>query len=247
MIKTQIEEFDKIFIEIKNKGWIKSKRKGSTGIGYTFESEINKEEDSLPIPDYKDIEIKTMRFYSKRKIHLFCSVPDGDYLFPLKRVIKTLGYPDKDNTELKFNQALNAKDYTEIGHYKRAKLVINDKEQKIDIVGFKGNYWLPLKIDVSWSYKSIREKVEQKIRYLAIIKALSKIENENEYFKYYKVNYYELKSIDHFFKALEDGIISISFTLKCNKNFDDENRIYSHGVSFTINEKDIETIYKKIK
>ena len=165
--------FGELLIKTKNKGWIKSKRRGPTGIGYTFESEIGKEEDSLPIPDYKNIEIKTVRLYSKRKIHLFCATPDGDFLYPLKRILKNLGYPDKKTGNLRFCHSLNAKEYTNIGYYKRAKLVMNNKENKIDLIGYKGDFWIPLKIDASWSYKCIKEKVERKIKYLVIIKALS--------------------------------------------------------------------------
>ena len=47
------------FLRIKQLGWIKSMRKGPTGVGYTFEELLNKKEDHLPLPDYKGIEIKT--------------------------------------------------------------------------------------------------------------------------------------------------------------------------------------------
>ena len=40
------------FEEIKEMGWIKSLRKGPTGIGYTFEKLIGKDEDSLCCPDF---------------------------------------------------------------------------------------------------------------------------------------------------------------------------------------------------
>ena len=45
----EFEEFKKIFEKVKNKGWIKSLRKGDTGIGYTFETLIGKKEENLPI------------------------------------------------------------------------------------------------------------------------------------------------------------------------------------------------------
>ena len=49
------------FEMIKNAGWIMSMRDGTTGIGYTFECLLGKEEESFPIPDYGTIEIKPSR------------------------------------------------------------------------------------------------------------------------------------------------------------------------------------------
>ena len=52
--------FEEIFKQIKEKGWIQSKRKGPTGIGYTFEELLGKQEDNMPIADFQGIEIKTV-------------------------------------------------------------------------------------------------------------------------------------------------------------------------------------------
>jgi len=43
---------------IKQKGYIKSVRRGSTGIGATFESLLGKHEESFELPDFHGIEIK---------------------------------------------------------------------------------------------------------------------------------------------------------------------------------------------
>ena len=81
----------KKFVDIRNMGWIQSKRKGTTGIGYTFETLLEKPEEHFPIPDFEDIEIKTMRKFSKKILHLFSITPDGDFLFPMKRALNILG------------------------------------------------------------------------------------------------------------------------------------------------------------
>ena len=59
------------FADTKRKGWIQSKRKGFSGIGYTFEKMIGKQDENLPIADYNNIEIKVKKRYSKGKITLF--------------------------------------------------------------------------------------------------------------------------------------------------------------------------------
>ena len=60
----EFKKFKELFEQTKKKGWIKSLRKGDTGVGYTFEKTIGKDEENLPIADYGSIEIKTTRKYS---------------------------------------------------------------------------------------------------------------------------------------------------------------------------------------
>ena len=69
-MKQSIIDLNKEFQRIKSMGLIESKRKGATGIGYTFECLLNKQEESFDIPDYKGIEIKTKYIYSRGKIWL---------------------------------------------------------------------------------------------------------------------------------------------------------------------------------
>lgn len=63
-MKNNIEELKKYFTTIKNNNQ-NSLREGNIGIGYTFETLIDKKEDNLPLPDFNGIEIKTKLGYSK--------------------------------------------------------------------------------------------------------------------------------------------------------------------------------------
>ena len=47
------------------------------------------------VPDYKGIEIKTRRTYSKSAITLFTAVPDGEEPKEIERIKNTYGYPYK--------------------------------------------------------------------------------------------------------------------------------------------------------
>ena len=44
---------------INDKGWIESKRKGNTGVGYTLERLFEIEENNFEIPDFIIFELKT--------------------------------------------------------------------------------------------------------------------------------------------------------------------------------------------
>ncbi len=80
--------------EIKEMGCIPSLRKGSTGVGYTFEHYFGVEENNIPIPDVGGIvEIKTTRRNSQSMITLF-TFNKGVWQINQKDLILQYGYLD---------------------------------------------------------------------------------------------------------------------------------------------------------
>ena len=236
------KEFDKI----RKKGWIESNRRGSTGIGYTLENLLNIEENSLPIADYQGIEIKTMRIFSKKNIHLFNAEPDGDFLFPHDRILKSVGYPSKKNKKYKiFMSAAYGDIYTSVGYSKKIRLIVNRKEEKIDFI-VTDKFYNTIPINVSWSFSLIKSKIEQKIKKLALIKANHKFVNGTEYFYYEHIDFYEIKNFDTFIKLIECGIIKVCFKINVFTEGIKEGKIDNHGTDFSIKEENIEKLYNKI-
>lgn len=245
MKKNYVELYKK-FNKIRNMGWIKSKRNGSTGIGYTFETLLNIEENSFAVPDYNGIEIKTMRIFSKKNIHLFNATPDGDYLFPIKRVLYKLGYPCKENKEYKvFLSAASGKEFSQIGYSEKIKLEIDRQHNKINLIA-KDKYNNDIDISISWSFDLLKSKLYIKNKYLAIIKA-KRIYRENiEYFHYVHIEFYEIKDFDTFLQLIELGIIKVTFKINVYKTGEKAGQIDDHGTDFSIKEKNIELLYNKV-
>ena len=80
--------------EIKNKGFVESLRRGSTGIGYTFETLFGVKENNIPIPDIGGrVEIKTIRKDSQSLITLF-TFNRGVWHIRQKELIQKYGYID---------------------------------------------------------------------------------------------------------------------------------------------------------
>lgn len=233
-----------IFYNIKKKGWVKTLKNGPTGIGYTFEKLLGKKEDNLFLPDYKNIEIKTFRIFSKKKLHLLTLTPDGDYLFPIERIVNSLGYPDKELPEYKvFNMSFNTQKYTKINKNTFGKIKVDYKNQKIRFIIERGLYTRQL--NVSWSFELLKERINLKLKKIAIIEAYSKFINKEEYFLYSKLKYYEIKDYESFIKAIEQGKISINFQIGIYKSGNKKGQRHDRGTSFTINIEDIENIYTK--
>ena len=207
---------------------------------------MNIEENSLPIADYDGIEIKAMRILSKKSIHLFNAEPDGDYLFPHDRILKSAGYPSKKNPKYKvFLSAAWGNDYNSIGYSKKVKLYVNRKNKKIDFI-VTDRYYNKIKVDVSWSFDLIKSKLEQKIKKLAVVKTAHKFYNRQEYFFYKRIEFYKIKDFETFLKLIEDGTIKICFKISVYANGIKEGKIDNHGTDFSIKEEDIEKLFDKI-
>jgi len=98
----------------------------------------------------------------------------------------------------------------------------------------------------SWSFKMLKEKLYRKMKYLCLVKAQRKYEFPNVYYKYIDYKFYILKDFEYFIKAIEKGIIKISFKINVIKKGPKIGQIKDHGTSFDISEKDLEQIYYKI-
>ena len=234
------------FEMVRDMGWVQSLRRGTTGIGYTFETLIGKPEEDFPIPDYGSIEIKTRYRNSKENITLFNATPDGDYLYPMKRLYDAYSYPDRKNPEFRVFYA-NVSTRPRLAGSIANKFVLNvDRNAKKISVLHIDQMEKITNTDVSWSFDFLKGKLERKLKYLAFIKADAKCNFELQYFHYYKITFYALKSFDVFLKLIENGTISTTFIIGCYRTGFKKGLMNSHGVGFDIPEEKLECLFTKI-
>ena len=243
MLDQQIRELQKKFIKIREMEYVKTVRNGSTGVGATFEYLLGKDEDSLEIPDFCGIEIKTKRSYSKAYITLFNAVPTGSHFHETKRLRDCYGYSYKEDKFLKILYAdVFANCVTKIGLWYFFQLNVDWEHQKLVLLvyDYKNNL-----IDNStyWDFDILKEKLERKLQVLALVKAWPNHINKIEYFKYYKMNIFLLKDFKNFLLAIEKGFVKLSLKIG---SYDDSNKygmVKEHGVSFSIREEDLLEIF----
>ena len=246
-MKNEIMELYKKFLMVKEKGWVKERRRGFTGIGYTFECLIGKDEEGFPVPDYCGIEIKTMNSHGKCNLHLFTLTPDGDYLFPIKRILEQFGCPSReDKTKKIFYRSFSGQSFTNMLFGRKGKIVVNYEDKKIDllVIDHMGE---KVDIGVSWSFEWLEERINLKLKYLALVRASSRIIDGNGYFYYYKINFYKYKGFDIFLKLIEDGIIQITFKIGYYKSGKRIGKIHDGGTDFSIDVNNINKLYDEVK
>lgn len=233
------------FYTIKNLGWVKSLRKGSTGIGYTFESLLGKKEDTLTLPDFNGIEIKSHRKNSKSYITLFNYNPIGESSYELKRIFKKFGY---HSTKYQNSKVLHANIYCKyvsyVGIDYKFSLHVDDNKRRVYLLVFDrfGNF---LEKKSYWVFDILKDKLYAKMQYLAYVEASSKYINGYEFFKYEKIKFYKLRNFESFIELLKIAKIKVSFLVSGSIDGNDD-LINSHGTSFSIKSDNLDLLYEPI-
>ena len=235
-----------MFEDIRDIGWIKSFRRGSTGIGYTFEFLFGKCEDCSILPDFMGIEIKTHRANSVSNICLFNCNPSGDYSYELKRIYDNYGYRSIKNRNNKvLNTSVYSNSITDVGiHYKFSLKVDYDKQRIFLMVFDRLGYFIENRS--FWTFNQLKERLYMKMEYLAYVVADSKVFDGDEYFFYRSVHFYKLKDFDTFLKLIESGIIRVNFKVSGCLDYDKHIEIKNHGTDFSINPQHLCLLYDSI-
>ena len=235
-MKDEISFLKEQFIKIKKQGWIKSIRKKSTGVGTTLEYYLGITENKSEAPDFYGIEIKTKRNNSKAYTALFNCKPLGNKEFETERIRNTYGYVYRKAREYKvLNNSVFSTETTNIGVKYRFRLEVNREEKKIYLLVFDINMNLIDKTTY-WEFETLKEKLYKKLKYLAFFDAKRIIRGNSEYFKYYKMSVYKLKSFNEFINLIEDGKIRITFKIGVFLSGNRKGETHDHGTSFDIEE-----------
>lgn len=245
MYKESIQQLQKEFEIISKKGYIKGIYNNSASIGRTFENELNLPRNTMEIPDYNGIEIKTRRTYSKSYITLFNAVPDGERPCEVERLKNAYGYPYKRDRRYKVlyaNVYGNEKTFGGIKY--QYKLDVDRPNQKIYLCVFD-KYNNLIEREVYWSFMYLESKITLKLQTLAIVNAWPKEIDGWNYFRYHKIDFYLLKSFETFLNLIESGIIRITFKVDIHLDEKHYGQTYDHGCGFAIKEENITKLYSK--
>jgi len=228
-----LKEIKKRLNDIKNMGYIPSKRKGSTGIGYTFETLFGIKENNIPIPDIGGrVEIKTIRKASQSLITLF-TFNKGVWHIKQKELIKKYGYIDK-----KGRLALKNTVFYKKPIHQGISLEIDESNNTIHLVDIKTNEVL-----ATWDVYIIVGRFMTRLSRVLIVMADRKIEKRKEYFHFNEAYLLTEPDARNFIKAFKNSLIGIDLRMHLKENETVRNR----GTAFRIKEGDLLKLYKNRK
>jgi len=231
------------FLEIKKLGYIKSTRSGTTGLGKTFEDLLKKKEDTLGIPDFLGIEIKTKLDFSNSYTCLFHSTPQMGNESAIKYLVLKYGYPDQILKNKKvFQNSVYANHLRKIGTKFLFILSVDKENEKIYLKVLDTNLRV-LESNIYWSFARLKEQLSIKLKYLALVKAKKRTFNSINYYYYYDISYFQLKTFEDFLDLIEKEIIRVTFHIGVFRSSSRKGEIHDHGTSFEIQERNLDKLF----
>jgi hypothetical protein len=164
-----IKRFRTRFVQVKEKGWVKSKRKGPTGIGHTLEQLLGLTENNIALPDLGTVELKAHRIGSSSMITLFTFNRKAWKINP-HGAIKKYGTRD-DNGRLGMYFTM-ARTPNSMG------LFLNVDETTISVRHVSGE------VVAEWQLETLAKRFMQKTPGLVLVSAFSEMRGDTEWFKY---------------------------------------------------------------
>lgn len=222
-----LEEFRKKFVALKELGFIATKRRGPTGIGFTLETELGIKENNLAEPDLEQIELKAHRVNSQNLITLFTFNRKAWQIPPLEAIHK---YGSRDrNGRLGLYYTMSLKPNS-------AGLFLNVMQNTVDIRHISGE------VITIWQLDQLAERFEKKLPALIYVSAFSEIRDGLEYFHYYRAQLMRGTSPDLLANQFREENIVVDLRLH-----DKKTRARNHGTGFRAYEDKLPKLFKSIE
>ena len=229
---------------IASKGFIKSMRAGDTGVGYTLETLLGIKSNSSQNPDYKGIELKSIR-KRNNKGTFFSRVPNWKLsnIKSAEDIVKKRGKKDPTKGNLKTIHhtisALKKNSYN-------MKLVIKD-DKIIQVFLKKCLMGLKTEEDVTWLIDDIAARINQKHKETFWIDVETIVKNNVEYFKYNSVLHTSLPDPNSIPILIQSGSITVDYLIRESKAWKEYSSKNGNDFLWKIKKKDRDLLFKFTK
>ena len=224
----RLEEIKKKLTKIKKRGYVKTLRNGSTGVGYTLETLLGIKENNVSSPDLGEIELKTYRENHTGLITLFTFNRNAWLMKPLDAV-KKYGSKDKSG-RIGLYYTMDIKPNSN-------GLFLSVEDDFVSVRSIDGN------VIARWELREIEERFSKKVKNILLVKAKVEKRKDIEYFLFNRARLLSggiTKSILK--KQFQNRQLLLDLRL-----YDRGTRARNHGTGFRINVKDLENFYKKVE
>lgn len=244
--------------QIRNSGWIKSARPGNAGaVGNTLEDLLEIRENNLPLPNAGEWEIKAQRVDTSSLTTLFHMEPSPRALrFVPKVFLPKYGWGHREAgglygaEEMSFRQTITGnvrtdRGFTVLANWTEKKLLVSFDSKSVDP---KHGKWLKsveqraglaeLAPQPYWGFDDLNAKARTKLVNCFYLRAETKYENDEEYFRYREIYVLSDFAGDKFIHAIEIGHVLIDFDARSGHN---------HGTKFRLKQECRPTLYQNIR
>lgn len=227
-----LEEFKERFLEIKNMGWIKTHRAGTTGIGKTLEDLLGIQENNIQGPDFGRYELKSMRKNANSMLTLITKTPD-EPASANTHLRLNYGYSSNayDNDEKVLHSTLSATRFTPIANTGHS-LKVSCTSDRINIIDENNT------VVASWLISNLKEVMDRKLSdQFVFVRASSRGTGADEEFLFdeaYLLDGFNSQSI---IDLVNQGEIFVDLRIGQYHNGPNKGKTHDHGTGFRIFEK----------
>jgi MvaI/BcnI restriction endonuclease family len=224
--KIKLGEFKRRFDRVKKKGWIKSLRRGSTGVGHTLQELLGIDEDNIALPDMHSAELKAHRIGSGSMITLFTFNRKAWKMKPLD-AIRKYGTSDRNGRlGLYFTMSLKP----------NSQGLFLDKDSDSISVRHKSG-----EIIAVWQIIDLQEQFIKKFPALILVSAQTEDRGGVEWFQYTRARLLTGTSPSTLLSQIEDGNVLVDLRLH-----DKGTSARNHGTGFRTHEDRLPELFNNV-
>ena len=214
-----ISELKDKLSEINQMGYVVSKRKGNTGIGYTLETLLGLKENNLKTPDFENIELKSQRKGVSNRVTMF-TFNRGVWKIKQRELIEKYGYVDTNDRPSLYctvdtrpnNQGFSVK--------------VEQESVKL--------YHLDRNLIAEWPGERLVDTFKKKMPVLVIVHADTRTNSDGkEEFWFNEAFYLTQPNEDNLLDLIKKDIIIVDLRMHLKEN----KAVRNHGTGFRIDEK----------
>ncbi|MBI3537718.1 MAG: hypothetical protein HY070_09205 [Chloroflexi bacterium] len=225
--KLTLNEIKKRLAEVKNAGWIQSKRRGPTGIGQTLEQLLGLKENNIALPDWGRLELKAHRIGSSNLISLFTFNRKVWKINPLD-AIRKYGTPDANGRRGLY--------FTMSRKPNSADLFLYVESDSISVRHVSGE------ILAEWQLGALAERFIQKLPGMILVSAFGEMRGDVEWFKFDRARLLKDTSPEIIRNQILEDNILVDLRLH-----DKGTSARNHGTGFRAREDKLPLLFKKVR
>ena len=205
--------------EINQMGYVVSKRKGNTGIGYTLETLLGIKENNLRTPDFENIELKSQRKDASNRVTMF-TFNRGVWKIKQRELIEKYGYIDTNGRHSLY--------CTVDTRTNNQGLFVKVEQENIRLYHLDGS------LIAEWHGERLIKTFINKMPALIIVNADTRINSdEKEEFWFNEAFYLTQPNEDNLLDLIRKDIIIVDVRMHLKEN----KAVRNHGTGFRIDEK----------
>lgn len=228
----RLPELKSRLLTIRDEGFVQTRRKGPTGVGFTLESLLGLTENNLPIPDIRGrVEVKATRSNTNNLITLF-TFNRSVWAHKQKEIVSRWGSYDTERERQSLYTTVSAQEPNRLG----LQLSVSADATSLSLSHAPSSSLL-----ATWDMYYIVGKFVSKFSHMLFVHADAQIVDGDEEFHYTQAQLLSEPSSLTFRDSFASGIVTIDVRMHLKPN----GQVRNHGTGFRVQEHNLPGLFEK--